>query len=139
MSETTATRPAWGPGPWDDDPDREQWFGPGRLPCLISRTTAGTVCGYVAVGRNHPLHGADDYDLLAALPDPELPEITWTAAELPGGEVTEAGWWIGFHGLTYGGYGTPIPQRPTVETYQPFAVVRPRVERLASALAEVAS
>lgn len=137
----SAPTPAWGPGPWDDDPDREQWFGPGRLPCLIARTAAGTVCGYVGVGRQHPLHGAEDYDVQVtlALTHADLPEITWADGKLPAGEVTEAGWWIGFHGLTYGGYGALIPQCPTVETYQPFAVVRPRVERLADALHQLAT
>ena len=56
----------WGPGPWDDEPDRAEWRdeATGR-PCLAVRNSMGAWCGYVAVDPGHPLcdGGRDDLDL----------------------------------------------------------------------------
>ena len=49
-------RSTWGPGPWDGEPDREEWRYRG-LPCLIVRNHMGAWCGYVAVPPGHPWHG----------------------------------------------------------------------------------
>lgn len=46
----------WGPGPWQDEPDRKEWKHAG-LPCLMSRGPSGHWCGYVAVPPGHPAHG----------------------------------------------------------------------------------
>ena len=53
-------RAQWGPGPWDNEPDKVSWTdaATGR-PCLIHRGPSGALCGYVAVDPRHPLHGAD--------------------------------------------------------------------------------
>lgn len=50
----------WGPGPWQDEPDKKQWQDEATgYPCLIVRNTwvTGALCGYVAVSKDHPLHG----------------------------------------------------------------------------------
>ena len=48
----------WGPGPWQDEPDKKQWRDEAtRLPCLIVRNHSGALCGYVGVPKEHPLHG----------------------------------------------------------------------------------
>lgn len=52
---------AWGPGPWQDEPDKRQWRDEATgLPCLIVRSPmGGNLCGYVGVPREHALHGKD--------------------------------------------------------------------------------
>ena len=62
MSEQTWTfkeRPveAWGPGPWQHEPDRIQWTSPTGFVCLALRTSLGAWCGYVGVPPAHPWHG----------------------------------------------------------------------------------
>jgi hypothetical protein len=51
----------WGRGPWLDEPDRIEWYAQG-LPCLMTRSLTGHLCGYVAVPPGHPLHGVDHDD-----------------------------------------------------------------------------
>lgn len=52
----------WGPGPWQDEPDKVQWPDEATgLPCLIVRNHIGTLCGYVGVAEGHPLF-EKDYD-----------------------------------------------------------------------------
>lgn len=60
----------WGPGPWQDEPDKRQWLDPATgLPCLIVRNQMGSLCGYVGVSKEHPAYRKDyedvelDYDV----------------------------------------------------------------------------
>jgi len=44
----------WGPGPWQNEPDRVDWRHVG-LPCFIQRNDhMGNWCGYVGVPPGHP-------------------------------------------------------------------------------------
>lgn len=53
------TKKEWGPGPWQDEPDRVEFRAHG-LPCLMVRNPAmGHWCGYAAVDESHPLYGID--------------------------------------------------------------------------------
>lgn len=64
---------AWGPGPWQDEPDKAQWADEATgLPCLIVRNRAGALCGYVGVPKAHPWFGVD-YD--SVTPHGKAPEI----------------------------------------------------------------
>lgn len=57
---TTEDKSEWGPGPWQDEPDKVQWVDEATgLDCLMVRNSAGTWCGYVGVGPDHPWHGID--------------------------------------------------------------------------------
>lgn len=57
-------RSEWGPGPWDDEPDKISWTDESTdLPCLLVRNGMGVWCGYVAVEPGHPLHGTDYWGL----------------------------------------------------------------------------
>lgn len=50
----------WGPGPWQDEPDKEEWVDADTgLTCHIRRNMLGTgsLCGYVGVPPTHPAHG----------------------------------------------------------------------------------
>lgn len=50
----------WGPGPWQEEPDRHEWRYNG-LPCLIRRGRIGVWCGYVGVAPGHPFYD-EEYD-----------------------------------------------------------------------------
>lgn len=67
MNEKTEAidKSSWGPGPWQDEPDRIDFKHAG-LPCLMLRhDMTGNWCGYAAVPPGHPLHGKpyDDADV----------------------------------------------------------------------------
>jgi hypothetical protein len=57
-----AEKSTWGPGPWQDEPDRLEWRHAG-LACLIVRNQQGALCGYAAVPPGHPWHGAHFRDI----------------------------------------------------------------------------
>lgn len=59
----TADKSLWGPGPWQDEPDKLQWTDEETgLPALIRRVEhLGHLCGYVGVTPEHPLWGIN-YD-----------------------------------------------------------------------------
>jgi hypothetical protein len=46
----------WGEGPWQQEPDQEQWPDEATgLPCLVRRNEwFGYLCGYVGVPKGHP-------------------------------------------------------------------------------------
>ena len=63
FAETPIEKSAWGPGPWQDEPDRIEFEHAG-LPCLMLRsTTGGNWCGYAAVPPGHPAHGKPYQDV----------------------------------------------------------------------------
>ena len=47
-----------GPGPWQDELDRQSWVDEETgFPCLILRVlNTGSLCGYVGVEKGHPLY-----------------------------------------------------------------------------------
>lgn len=54
----TQDKSSWGPGPWQDEPDKVQWRDEATgLPCLAVRNHMGNWCGYVGVDQSHPWHG----------------------------------------------------------------------------------
>lgn len=64
---------AWGPGAWQNEPDKVQWVDAATgLDCLIVRNNGGALCGYVGVPEAHPLHGIsynEDTEALGAALD----------------------------------------------------------------------
>lgn len=54
----TQDKTDWPRGEWDNEPDKKQWKDEETgLPCLIVRSKAtGSLCGYVGVGKKHPLY-----------------------------------------------------------------------------------
>jgi hypothetical protein len=102
-------RSAWGPGPWQDEPDKEQWTDSAtRLACLIVRSYLGSWCGYVGVPEGHPWHGQPasviNRDVRGIYGD--ITHADACQRERPEGmavcHVPEAGepeslWWAGFH------------------------------------------
>ena len=135
-AQRTIDRTDWPPGPWDDEPDRLEWTDEATgLPCLIRRTRAGFLCGYVGVGEDHPFYGLD----MSAVRDrDDCPDVhrgvTWgdrRPDNLPGDL-----WWIGFD---CGHDGDESPARPTHGwgIYANIYYVRGQVEILARQVAEV--
>ena len=50
----TMDKSVWGPGPWQNEPDKRQWQDEATgLPCLIVRNSMGALCGYVGVSEGH--------------------------------------------------------------------------------------
>lgn len=101
---------SWGPGPWQDEPDKEQWQDEATgYACLIKRSQMGALCGYVGVPEGHPWHGKDYDDVQTAgggWPDPhggltyaascqEGPEGQ-TVCHVPAPGEPEPLWWLGF-------------------------------------------
>jgi hypothetical protein len=141
---------AWGPGPWQAEPDRVEFEHLG-LPCLIVRhERAGHLCGYVAVPPGHPWHGKNDstvYDL----PDDKRPDahggITYASAcaghvcHVPKPGEPDDVWWIGFDAAHAGdvspGYEWALSRVgvPTgwggVHDYRTVDYMRRQCERLA--------
>jgi hypothetical protein len=99
----TIDKSAWGPGPWQTEPDRKEWKHVG-FACLIVRVPSrGALCGYVGVPPGHPWHGKS-YDAVHDLdPDIEVHGGLNYAAACYGRvcHVPEPGepddlWWLGF-------------------------------------------
>lgn len=58
---TTEDKSKWGPGEWQNEPDKKQWIDQETgLPCLIVRGPSGALCGYVGVDELHP-HFENEY------------------------------------------------------------------------------
>lgn len=96
----TIDKTKWGPGPWQDEPDRVEFEHQG-FPCLIVRQRdLGNLCGYVAVPPGHPWHGKDAGDVE---PSPDV-HGGLTYADACHGDVCHAPkpgepddvWWLGF-------------------------------------------
>jgi hypothetical protein len=62
---TLYDKSAWGPGAWQDEPDKRQWTDEATgLPCLIVRHPLhGHLCGYVGVSEGHPAFGVSPSSL----------------------------------------------------------------------------
>lgn len=61
---TNIDKSTWGPGPWQDEPDKVHWIDPDTdLDCLMVRSpSGGNWCGYVAVTEGHPFYERDYSD-----------------------------------------------------------------------------
>lgn len=128
-------RSNWSSGPWDLEPDRAVWTDEATdYHCAAVRNGFGTWCGYVAVGRAHPLNTKGYYD-------DKLLEI-----DVHGG-LTFAGYVLSIPELwTFGfdcGHGYDAsPDRPyeypTDTTYRTLEYVRRQCALLATQLKELA-
>jgi hypothetical protein len=101
---------AWGPGPWQDEPDKVQWEDPEtKRPCLAVRNVHGSGgwCGYVAVLPGEPSYGKNDLDLEV---HGGLTFSSFCAEDnkehgichIPGPGEPDKVWWLGFDCGHYG-------------------------------------
>jgi hypothetical protein len=150
-SHMAKMRKHWGRGPWDDEPDREEWRTEAGLPGLIVRGPTGGLCGYVAVPPGHPWHGLDFPDVPDAAHEAAWGGLTYSAAcsgevcHIPAPGEPDDVWWLGFDCCHYDDL-TPLfagPEGVTLHTcealgmrYKPIGFVRAYVEGLARSVVE---
>jgi hypothetical protein len=122
--DTYIDKSDWGPGPWQQEPDRVEWRDEATgLPCLIVRGGGGALCGYVSVSEGHPYFGAEGFSGEPSSLDVHG-GITYGAfCQENGGKICHVPlpgepdrvWWLGFDcghawdirpkdAVTYGGY-----------------------------------
>ena len=95
-------RSRWPSGPWDDEPDHEEWTDPDTgLACIVLRNgRMGHLCGYVGVPAGHPWHGRD-YQFIDAEAHYELTfssparPVSYLSRPYPGDDPHGL-WWVGF-------------------------------------------
>ena len=101
---TTMDKTSWGPGPWQDEPDKEQYADEATgLPCLVKRGPFGALCGYVGVSEGHPWFGKG-YDDVPAEAHGGLTFADFcqegdeakTICHVPGPGEPDRVWWLGF-------------------------------------------
>jgi hypothetical protein len=141
----------WGPGPWQEEPDKAQWKDEATgLTCLIVRQPRlGHLCGYAGVPPGHPLHGKNyddvDADVHGGLTfsrecdgDPEH-----GVCHVPEPGEPEHLWWFGFdaaHCFNLSPGIEPFNREAYLfrhSVYRDFAYMRSQCESLASQLANV--
>lgn len=93
----TIDKSTWGPGPWQDEPDRVDFTHAG-LTCLALRGHHGVWCGYVAVPPGHPLHGTVYQDIDVQVHGGLTYSQTGARpiGHVPAPGDPDAVWWIGF-------------------------------------------
>ncbi len=146
---TNIDKSRWPRGPWDDEPDKEQWLDEDTgLPCLIVRhTRLGHLCGYVGVGKAHPLHGKSysEWDAevhggltFASECSPESdPGLGVCHLTEPGDE--DPVWWFGFD-FAHCFDLSPATSRSysdSTEVYRAVPYVKSECAKLAKQLVEV--
>jgi hypothetical protein len=99
---------AWGPGPWNMEPDKAQWPDEATgLPCLLKRHGRwGNLCGYVGVPEGHPWWGLDYTEipvdvgvhggLTYASHCEEGGDKSATICHVPAPGEPDNVWWLGF-------------------------------------------
>jgi len=147
----TTDKSDWGPGPWQDEPDKMQFPDPiTGLPCLIVRNFSGALCGYVGVAEGHPYYGKDYNNIEADVHG----GLTFANACSPGGDEAkhichlpgegepDHVWWFGFDCAHSGDLSPKMHQRygslHYAESYRTIAYVKSEIASLARQLAEAA-
>jgi len=121
------------PGPWDDEPDADDFKACG-LKCVMSRhPVMGHWCGHVGVPPGHPCFGKDkselaNFDVHGG--------ITFFGEEVAG---NVGRWWFGFNcgHLRDLSPGLDVEYHRPYETYRDYSYVRAECERLSCQLAAV--
>ena len=147
QKQIDALKHEWGEGPWNNEPDREDFRAHG-LPCFVQRNNLGAWCGYVGVPPGHPMHGKDynatnDLDVHGG--------VTYSAAcahsicHIPEPGEPDAVWWFGFDcahafDVVPGLNRWRPPEREQFgsivgEHYRDLGFVRAETERLAAQVA----
>lgn len=165
MSERTyhtIDKSDWGPGAWQEEPDKIQWADETTgYPCLVVRqASSGHWCGYVGVTEGHPAFEKDYDDVHDLFPswskDGHLSVhggLTYSAHCAEGDETTsvchvpEPGepdhvWWLGFDCMHLGDFSPGYYARNKFpwhddDEYRTLGYVRDEVTRLAGRLAEL--
>jgi hypothetical protein len=140
--QQAAVKERWGPGPWQAEPDRVQWWSQG-IPCLLIRGPFGQWNGYIGVPVGHPWYetdapGAEVHGGVTYSGD-DSPIIAWQGPEGP----SDVRWWIGFDcghawdiqpalDATFAAIAAPARYRVENEIYRDLAYARSETEALAA-------
>jgi hypothetical protein len=101
----TVDKHLWGPGPWQQEPDKRQWKDVTTgLPCFLVRGRNGALCGYVGVTEGHPWFGRHKYEIDAevhggvtfALACERDGEWSSSICHQPDEGEPDKLWWVGF-------------------------------------------
>jgi hypothetical protein len=101
----TVDKATWGDGPWQGEPDKEQWTDPATgYACLLKRSSfSGSLCGYVGVPEGHPWHGRSPAGIAPGGRELTYGELCqegpdeYTICHVPGPGEPDALYWLGFH------------------------------------------
>jgi hypothetical protein len=105
LEHRTVDKHLWGPGPWQQEPDKRQWKDViTGLPCLVVRGRNGAFCGYVGVNEGHPWFGRHKYEIDAevhggvtfALACERDGEQSSNICHQPDQGEPDKVWWVGF-------------------------------------------
>jgi hypothetical protein len=116
---------AWKPGPWQDEPDKEQFSDPETgFPCLVKRNSFGALCGYVGVAAGHPWYEKDyddvDADVHGGLTYSNFCQDdiieSHSICHVPDEGEPEKVWWLGFD---CGHYDDVSPQMESLHYFTP--------------------
>lgn len=142
---------SWGPGLWQNEPDRVDFEAHG-LACMLIRNSMGNWCGYAAVERTHPLYEKHYNEVFGAI---EVHGgLTYSdkcaghICHVPAPSKPDDVWWFGFdcgHAFDYKpglaaqlraagvkiGSGGRLPG----EDYRDVAYARAETDKLAQQLA----
>jgi hypothetical protein len=138
----------WGPGPWQDEPDRLEWNYKG-FDCLLNRnmSVSGSWCGYTALPPGHRYHAVFydelDIDVHGGLTFSGLSQGEIRHKSKEGGP--DDAWWLGFdcsHAFDYSPLLAAImneiigkpPECLVGGHYWTMAEVKAEVERLVDQL-----
>lgn len=160
----TIDKSGWGPGEWQDEPDKLQWTDPATgLACLAKRTAhSGHWCGYVGVPPGHRFYKKSYDDVHDALGygDDGLDVhggLTYSAAcdegpesesicHVPAPGEPDNVWWLGFDCAHSGDLSPAQMVREELRgwprlggSYKQLPYVRSEVTSLAAQLAKAAS
>ena len=139
----THDKSEWMRGEWDSEPDKRQWQDEVTgLPCLIVRNNGGSLCGYVGVTTDHPLHG-EDYSSGKADSIEVHGGLTFASGcihvDEPGDGKLDDVWWFGFDCAHYGdispAYDSKAQESFIYRSYKSISYVEAEVSALAEQLA----
>lgn len=146
----TQDKSTWGPGPWQNEPDKVQFRDEATgLDCLIVRNHSGALCGYVGVPESHPLFGKHyndldaDFDVHGGLTFSDAchegSEET-TICHIPDPGQPDHVWWFGFDCCHYLDMGPALEARLKTSgyvglIYRDIPYVKQQIASLASQLA----
>lgn len=162
----TNDKSGWGPGPWQDEPDKVVWVDEKTgLDCMAKRNPhSGNWCGYVGVPEAHPDHGKGYEDVAAechggltyAHACQETSDPGHGICHIPAPGRPAEVWWFGFDCAHFMDYMPAMaarlaelraerptsPPRPdalvSVEQYRDLGYVVAEVTQLAAQLARLA-
>lgn len=146
-------RTNWPKGPWDSEPDKEQWVDKETCyPCIILRhDVSGHLCGYVGIDKAHPMYKKmyidfeEDLDAHGGITYTELlsddmrpnPLNTSLLADSETSVNSNSLWWIGFDCAHLGDlepnnrWNKPATMYKYKETYKDWDYVKNQCEQLA--------